>query len=45
MTYEEAKALMNDCMNELGKRFVLTQTTFKIKKIDKVYQTVSELNK
>ncbi len=36
MTYEEAVDLVGDCMNELGKRFIMTQHKFVVQKVDKV---------
>jgi len=36
MTYEEVSELIKDCMNELGKRFVMAQHKFVIQKVDKV---------
>jgi len=35
MTYEEAVDLVTDCMNELGKRFIMTQHKFVVQKVDK----------
>lgn len=37
MTYEEAVDLVGDCMNELGKRFIMTQHKFVVQKVDKVF--------